>query len=136
MRVTDLLMDALGELAPAAMLTLVLMAFARFRSAWVPMLVAGLFMADALALGVGSWMPELRIAGASWNWLGKGMGMAIASLLLLPRSMRVDVGLFRLPQRRHLAALTGLAASVVALAVGRTLAFGKHAAFDLETVAY
>lgn len=135
---TDLLIDAMGELAPAAMLTAVLMAAARFRNGWAPLLAGALFLADAVALNIGSWAPELQLPGSSWNWAGKAAGLALALgvLMLLPAPMREKVGLFHVPPRRHWGALVTIVAAVVGLALARTLAFGEHIAFDLGTIAY
>lgn len=133
-----LLADAAGELAPAGLIVLALLAWRRGRHVRAAVAFVALYFADAVVTGIGVWAPGLQVPGSGWNWTGKAAGLLLAAgaFLMLPAAMRGQVGLFRLPPRRRWLELAFVTGVLVTFAVGRTLAFSGGAPFSVETLAF
>lgn len=130
--------DALGEFAPAAAIAVLVLAGRRFERAWALPLVFALFVADALLLDIHAWYPDAPLPSGVWNWQGKitALLFALSALALLPRARLAEVGLFVMPPKSAWPRLLTIAVVICALALARSIYFGKPEPFSVETLAF
>lgn len=134
----ETIVAAAGELAPAALIVIVVLAARRLEGAWAAGLFVLLFFADALLLNIRTLAPGLPLPASPWNWAGKlaAFGLALGALALLPAPLRTQAGLFRLPPRKAVLPLIIVSLATIGLALARTVAFAQHQVLDGETLLF